>query len=121
MTFVIENLTDSDIWIDPLYLTFYFEVYSVNGNKISRKTSRHLDALESDFRKVEKKSNKELEWNTDFFDNFQFELNEEYYLKCGYEPPILRGKDKRVLKTQNIELLENRFEGKSNMFRICKI
>ncbi|MFS4447863.1 hypothetical protein [Maribacter sp. 2307UL18-2] len=121
VTFVIENPTDSDIWINPLYLTFYFGVYSEDGNIISRKTTRPLNGLESEYVKVEKKSKKELNWRADFFDNYQLELNKKYYLECGYEPPHLRRKDKRKLNEQNIILSENRFDGKSKLFRICEI
>ncbi|WP_320556846.1 hypothetical protein [Winogradskyella aquimaris] len=121
VTFIIENLTDSDIWINPLYLTFSFGIYSEDGNIVSRKTTRHLSGLKSEYLKVDKKSKKELKWTADFFDNYQFELNKEYYLECGYEPPYLRRKEKRKLKESNIFLSENRFDGKSNLFRICKI
>ena len=121
VTFIIDNPTDSDIWINPQYLTFYFGIYSNDGNLISRKTTRHLNGLESEYVKVEKKSKKELEWIADFFDNYHFETNKEYYLECGYEPPHLRRKEIKKLKESNIVLSENQFDGKSNLFRICKI
>jgi len=121
VTFIIENPTDSDIWIKPDYLTFYFGVCASNGEIISRKTTRHLNRIGSNFFKIGKKSKKELKWTTDFFDNYQFELNKEYYVECGYEPPHLTRKEKREIKESNINLPENQFSGKSNLFRICKI
>lgn len=120
VTFIVENPTNSDVWINPSYLNFYFGIYSEDGNMISKKTTRHLNGLKSQHIKVEKKSKKELEWNADFFDNYQFELNKKYYLECGYEPHMGR-KEKRKLHKQNIVLSENRFNGKSNIFWVCKI
>ena len=120
LTFIIENPTDADVWINPLYLTFNFGIYSEDGKIVARKSTRHLKGLASEYVKIEKKSKKEFKWLADFFDNYQLEINKMYYLKCGYEPPHLRRKDKRKLNEQNIRLSDNRFDGKSNLFRMCK-
>ncbi|MDT0606850.1 hypothetical protein [Croceitalea rosinachiae] len=124
VSFIIENPTDSDLWIQTYFLTFYRGVYSQDGKMVSRKSTRHsniLDIGEEEYTKIDKNSTRIIKWKADFFENLQFELNKEYYLECGYQPPHLGRKEKRKLKKLNIELLENQFNGKSDLFRICKL
>lgn len=122
VNFIIENQTDADYWIKPNFLTFSFRVYSKDGDTISRKTTKHLNQVSnSEYIKVGKNSKVEIEWVSDFFENYQFTLNEKYYLVSGYELTHLTRKEKKKFLKSGLRLAPYKFSGKSNLFEVCDL
>ena len=124
VSFIIENPTDSDLWIRTYFLVLYRGVYSLNGKMVSRKTTRHSnveDIGEEQYTKIDKNSTRTIKWMANFFENTQFELNKEYYIETGYEYSHLTRKEKNKFPKSGLKLAQKRFNGKSNVFKICKL
>lgn len=122
VSFVIENRNSIDYWIKTEFLTYYFQVFDTNGESIGRKTTRHLNLIgNNEYTKIEKSTIVTIDWLADFFDNYDFQINQEYYLVTSYEYPYLTRDEKKKNKKNDFKLVQSKIEAKSNRFRICKL
>jgi hypothetical protein len=120
VSFVIENRNSIDYWIKTELLTYYFQVIDINGQSIGIKTTRHLNLIgNNEYTKIEKSTKVTIEWLADFFDNYDFQINHEYYIVASYEYPNLTRDEKKKSKKTDFKLVQSKIEAKSNRFRIC--
>jgi hypothetical protein len=103
-------------------LPFYFGIYSSNGDVVQRKTTRHLNAIgNNEYTKIDKNSKVTVEWLADFFDNYDFKLNQDYYIDTSYEYSHLTRDEKRKSRNPNFKLIQSKIDTRSNKFKICKL
>jgi hypothetical protein len=120
--FVIENNNDFDYWIKTEYLTFYFGVYTLKGEPVQRRTTRHLNRIgKNEYTLIDKNSKVTVEWITDFFDNYRFKFNHDYYIQTSYEYIHMTREEKKKSKKPNFKLIQAKIDAKSNQFKTCNL
>jgi hypothetical protein len=120
--FLVENNNNFDCVVKTEYLPFYFGVYSVTGEIVHRKTSRHNNIVGyNEYVTIDKNSSKVIPWLADFWGNLQFKLNQEYYIEATYEYSYLTKEEKRKFKKSLVKLVKSKNSGRSNFFRICNL
>ncbi len=120
--FLIENKNNFECVIKTNFLPFYFGIYSLNGEMVPKKSSRHLNNVGNDeYIKIGKNSSESISWLADFWDNFEFKLNQEYYIATTYEYSHLTKDEKKKFKKSDIKLVQSKNNGQSNNFRICEL
>jgi hypothetical protein len=122
VSFEIANKDNIDYWIKTEFLPFYFALYNVKGEMIERKTTRHLNLIgNSEYTLIPKNSKVKIDWLADFFNNYDFSLNQDYYLETSYEYSHLAKEEKKKSKNSDFKLYQTKVTAKSNKFKICNI
>jgi hypothetical protein len=120
--FLIENKNNFECVVKTEFLPFYFGIYSLTGEMVERKSTRHLNAIgNKEYIIIGKNSSESISWSADFWDNFEFNQNQEYYIATTYEYSYLTRNEKKKFKKSDIKLVKSKNKGQSNNFRICKL
>jgi len=118
--FLIENNNNFDCVVKTEFLPFYFGIYSLTGEMVQRKTSRHLNTVgNNEYIQIGKNSSESIYWLADFWDNYEFKPNQEYYIATTYEYSHLTKDEKKKFKNSDVKLVQSKNQGQSNNFRVC--
>ena len=105
--FIIRNMNDFDCFIKTNFLAVYFGIYASDGELVQKKSSNHLNRIgENEYTRVGKNSNVTITWLADFWDNFDFKINQEYYIISSYEYSHLTRKEKKKFKNSDFKLIK---------------